>query len=240
MSDEHWLDKQFRELLDRERLDSPEKDFDWFEKNKTNKPPSKPLSPVPFNPDSYKDYYDPSLRPTGRVFYGDDFDYFQMDDGSLISSPDPKNADVGWDNIEQARKSLKEQSGIELFEYNSDTEKKRFDKYWSGGEGAKESARFENWLKESAEINLEKQKELARQLKLDKMKEIGLKVVKRVAPKLPAVMGGPIGIGIAAGSTLLDAADAYALTEKTVNPQTPEDFARQKALAELMKRNEFY
>jgi len=76
---------------------------------------------------------------------------------------------------------------------------------------------------------------------LPKIKLIGkkaLKVVPKVVPKLAAVMGGPIGMGIAGASTLMDIRDAYALGESTVNPKTEQDRMRQKYLADLMRRED--
>ena len=68
------------------------------------------------------------------------------------------------------------------------------------------------------------------------IRKMGLKIV----PKLGAVLGGPIGMGIAAGSALMDASDAYAMADDTINPKTESDQARQKMLADLMRKNEIY
>ena len=78
-----------------------------------------------------------------------------------------------------------------------------------------------------------KQKMLA-----DRMRKAGMSVVKGAGPKLAALMGGPLGMGVAIGSTLLDAKDAYAGIESTMNPETDEEKMRQKYLADLMRRNE--
>jgi len=63
-------------------------------------------------------------------------------------------------------------------------------------------------------------------------------VVKKGGPKMAALLGGPIGWGIAAGSTIMDAADAYAGVEATMNPQTPEAIDAQRNLAMLMRRED--
>lgn len=82
-------------------------------------------------------------------------------------------------------------------------------------------------LKNLQEANrLQKQKAAAEALRK------GFKLIKGGVKFL-----GPVG---AALGTAMDAKDAYALTESTLNPKTDVDLARQKALADLMRRNEFY
>ena len=76
--------------------------------------------------------------------------------------------------------------------------------------------------------------------KANRIRKLWLNVVKKAGPKIGAVMGGPIGMGIAAASTMMDVKDAYALGESTMNPKTEEDMVRQKHLADMMRRNEFY
>ena len=80
--------------------------------------------------------------------------------------------------------------------------------------------------------------QMAKALRSDKIKKLGLKVVEKGLPKLGAVMGGPIGMGIAAASTMMDVNDAYALGESTMNPTTAEDLERQLRLAQLFRNPE--
>jgi hypothetical protein len=96
-----------------------------------------------------------------------------------------------------------------------------------------------------AAVDVEDAKDAAKQAQLTKQKSLadrirksGLSVVKKGAPKLAALMGGPLGWGIAGASTLMDAKDAYAMGESTMNPQNEEERMRQHYLAELMRRNE--
>ena len=88
-------------------------------------------------------------------------------------------------------------------------------------------------LAEVKQAKIGKQKALA-----DRMRKAGMTVVKKAGPKMAALLGGPIGWGIAAGSTIMDAADAYAGVEATMNPQTPEAIDAQRNLAMLMRRED--
>jgi hypothetical protein len=103
--------------------------------------------------------------------------------------------------------------------------------------GSPESIRQED-LSRSAkamEDSFQESSKLARQSeKAAMIRKLGMKIV----PKLGAILGGPIGMGIAGASALMDVNDAYALTADTMNPTDSEGIERQKRLAELMRRNE--
>jgi hypothetical protein len=81
-----------------------------------------------------------------------------------------------------------------------------------------------------APADMAKQKNLAKFIR-----EGGMKLVKKGGPKLAALLGGPIGWGIAGISTLMDANDAYAATESAMNPTNPREEEVQRMLAEAIR-----
>jgi hypothetical protein len=68
------------------------------------------------------------------------------------------------------------------------------------------------------------------------IREGGMKLIKKGGPKLAALLGGPIGWGIAGASTLMDAKDAYAATESAMNPTNPREEEVQRMLAEAIRK----
>ena len=79
--------------------------------------------------------------------------------------------------------------------------------------------------------NMPKQKDIAKFLR-----EGGMKVVKSVGPKMAAMLGGPIGWGIAGASTLMDTKDAYAtMVEPAQNPTNERELMMQRMMVDSMR-----
>ncbi len=76
--------------------------------------------------------------------------------------------------------------------------------------------------------------------KADRIRKIGMKTIKggKTGLKMIGAIPTPVTAALGALGWAMDAKDAYALTESTLNPKTEQDMARQRMLAETFRRNE--
>jgi len=161
----------------------------------------------------------------------DGWEWYLQSDGTLTDHPDPSKSDLGFDSIDQA----KEFTDGEFFEHTDEMAQKRINKQRLGLMEGMEEFRAE---KGSPDVKYEKALK-EQKSKADAIRKMGLKVVKKGGPKLAALMGGPIGWGIAGASLLGDAQDAYSMVEGAVNPKDEREREVQRMLAESMRNTEY-
>jgi hypothetical protein len=159
----------------------------------------------------------------GRVFVtADGQQLYELADGRIVDNLDPDLQDMSWESLDEYMETTYDE--MPIHELGDEVGSKRASKVPSFDYEKAAALSTGDVPKEALMDSADRAAMIRKTMKL--------------VPKLGAVLGGPIGMGIAAASTLMDAKDAYALTADTMNPKDEEGIARQRMLADMMRRNE--